>query len=95
MTDYCAGACRAEGRPVKPSRWEAVRRLFEGALSESAGGRASFLAARCESDPSLIHEVQSLLAAYHAAKDGRFVRDPVQAVAAEFRGMRESDRKRR
>jgi hypothetical protein len=42
-----------------------------------------------------MHEVESLLAAYHAAKDGRFVRDPVQAVAAEFRGMRESDRKRR
>jgi hypothetical protein len=75
---------------VHPARWEDIRRLFADAVEHAPAERAAFLADRCGLDLSLRREVEALLAADQRARDGRFLREAVRAVAGRLTPMRES-----
>jgi serine/threonine-protein kinase len=63
-----------------PARRRRVEELCDAALSRTPAQRAAFLAAVCGDDPGLRREVEALLAHAHTA--GRFLGEPVGAVAA-------------
>ncbi|HEX5733664.1 MAG TPA: protein kinase, partial [Blastocatellia bacterium] len=56
---------------MKPDRWKKIESLFESALERDPNERAAFLDEACANDPSLKHEVESLLA--HQQPTGRFI----------------------
>ena len=64
------------------SRWQAVERLYHGALECTAEQRAAFLREACGSDEELRREVESLLSYQDRAKD--FIETPALEVAAEL-----------
>jgi len=47
---------------MTPERWQQVQDVLEKALELAAGERSAFLDRACSSDPSLRHEVETLLA---------------------------------
>jgi hypothetical protein len=67
-----------------PARRQRVEELCDAALSRTPGERTAFLAAVCDDDPGLRREVEALLAHTHTA--GRFLEEPVGAVAARVLG---------
>jgi len=83
------------GQRVRADRWEAIRRLFADAVEQHPSERAAFLADRCGLDLLLRREVEALLAADRSARDGRFLRDAVRAVAGRLAAVRESSPERR
>jgi serine/threonine protein kinase len=57
MTD-----ARAHRDPMSTDRWQRVQDLFAAAIECGAAGRAQLLGDRCNDDPDLRREVESLLA---------------------------------
>ena len=54
---------------MTPERWARVETLFQQALELTVDERADFLAEACGSDPELLKEVESLLAAHQGAEE--------------------------
>ncbi|MGH9943876.1 MAG: hypothetical protein ACRD9R_16145 [Pyrinomonadaceae bacterium] len=67
---------------MKAERWQQVERLYHAAREREAEGRAAFLAAACEGDEELRHEVESLLGYEGQAED--FIESPALEVAAQM-----------
>ncbi|TVQ40154.1 MAG: hypothetical protein EA370_04105 [Wenzhouxiangella sp.] len=51
---------------MEPGRWQRIQALFDGALEQAEDKRRSWLARACADDPSLLAEVEALLAADQA-----------------------------
>jgi eukaryotic-like serine/threonine-protein kinase len=49
---------------MEPERWQKIKELFGAALERKPAERSSFVAQSCASDPALLAELQSLLAAH-------------------------------
>ncbi len=56
-------------QPISPTRLVRIRQLFEGALERDTSERKTYLANASGGDDSLIHEVESLLAALARGSD--------------------------
>jgi len=46
---------------MQPERWKRIEDLFQAAMAKPSDNRTAFLAEACRDDPTLQHEVQSLL----------------------------------
>lgn len=66
---------------MKPGRWDTVKELFQQALEQDPGSRASFLDRVCGDDTTLRFELESLLASHQSAEF--FLSDPPSREAAE------------
>jgi len=51
-----------------PERWRQIEALYHAAAARPLGERAAFLAAACEGDEGLRHEVEALLATPRSAE---------------------------
>jgi serine/threonine protein kinase len=67
---------------MRAEQWQAVERLYHGALERGVEERAAFLREACGSDEELRREVESLLAYEDRAKD--FIENPALEVAGEL-----------
>jgi serine/threonine protein kinase len=67
---------------VTPGRWKRVNDLFHAALERNDADRAAFLRNATADDPSLVREVESLLASH--ASSGGFLEVPAWGVAPEL-----------
>ena len=65
---------------MTPERWQQVKEIFNSAIKYRADERSLFLDQACTGDPSLRHEVESLIASHE--KSGSFIDDPAYAAAA-------------
>ena len=61
-------------------RWQRIEQLYHAALAHDGEERRAFLRASCEGDPSLLQEVESLLA--HEQTSEKFLGVPAVEVAA-------------
>jgi serine/threonine protein kinase len=68
---------------MNPERWQAVGKLFEGALAVATSERQVWVERASEGDAELQREVSSLLAS-HSASPGGFVQDKIKNVLASF-----------
>src|SRR5262245_6190807 len=66
---------------MKPERWKQIEKLYDAALKQDSGQRATFLDQACEGDEELRLEVASLLASDEQA--GSFLAEPALEVAAK------------
>jgi serine/threonine protein kinase len=66
---------------MKPERWREVERLYHLALERPENERNTFLRAASAEDPSLVQEVESLLA--HHRKGENFLQAPAVELAAK------------
>ena len=64
---------------MTPERWRAITEIFHGAIARAAPDREIYLAAACQTDPSLRADVDAMIAALLQAR-GR--EDFVAAVRA-------------
>ena len=62
-------------------RWRQVKEIFQAAVELPAAGREVYLTDACAGDPSLLAEVESLLAAHE--EPGSFLDTPAFNLAAE------------
>jgi tetratricopeptide (TPR) repeat protein/predicted Ser/Thr protein kinase len=67
---------------VTAEQWRRARDLFDEALSIPAGERLEFVRLRTATEPELLAEVESLLAA-HAASEGRYETGPAALIPRE------------
>ena len=63
-------------------RWSRIERLYHHAAGLTVPDRATFLARECDGDPTLLKEIESLLAEDSA--DAPFLDEPALAVAARL-----------
>jgi eukaryotic-like serine/threonine-protein kinase len=68
---------------MNPRHWEAVGRLFDGALAVATGERQAWIEQASGGDAELRREVSSLLASHDAAPGG-FVQEKIKKVLASF-----------
>jgi hypothetical protein len=69
---------------VRRDRWQEIREVFQDAVSRAPAERIGFLRARCADDSGLLVDVLALLDAHEHARDDRFLRDVIGAVAREL-----------
>jgi len=67
---------------MKADRWQRIEQIFHAALQREPQERANFLKQACDSDPSLLGDVNSLLASYE--REDSFFDDSASALAAEM-----------
>src|SRR5436190_7804424 len=73
---------------MTPQRWKRVESIYHDALQLAAENRAAFLDAVCADDPSLRHEVESLIS---ESKDGAdFLERPAIEIQAESIARRQT-----
>src|SRR5262249_18020834 len=73
-----SGARLAEERdPMKPERWERIERLFARASELPADEQAAFLRREAGDDPSIVAEVERMLA---ARSDGSRFMEPPESI---------------
>src|SRR5512138_1333600 len=65
-------------RPIDPSQWLEVKRLFQAAIDLHGDARTEFLRIECK-DPGIRKHVDSLLAAHDSADD--FISQPALVEA--------------
>jgi serine/threonine protein kinase/TolB-like protein/Flp pilus assembly protein TadD len=70
-------------RQITPERWGRVKQIFQAALDLAPASRAAYLTDACAGDPSLLTEVESLLAAHE--QPGSFMDSPAVDLAATDR----------
>jgi len=51
---------------VTPERWRAITEIFHGAIARAAPDREIYLAAACQTDPSLRADVDAMIAAHES-----------------------------
>ena len=66
---------------MKPEPWHEIHKLLDAVLELAPDARPAFLAKACASDPDLLKEVESLLAAYEHA-GSTFLEEPAVPVVA-------------
>ena len=71
---------------IPKERWEQVHRLFQSVLERRPEERREFLRQICESDMTLLREVESLLSAHEQARD--FLERPPSGVDPKKLGLR-------
>jgi eukaryotic-like serine/threonine-protein kinase len=69
-------------RSVKPERWHRVEELYNAALELAVDERMRFLKDACRDDPTLYHELESLLS--YDECDEQFINRPAFQVMAEL-----------
>jgi serine/threonine protein kinase len=69
--------------PIKPERWQEIKRLCHSALERAPSERAGFLEQACVGDGELRREVEALLAHEEQAKAEHFIEKPALVVAAQ------------
>ena len=67
---------------ITSERWRQVKAIFQAAIELPAAERDAYLANACASDPSLLADVESLIAAHEAT--GSFMDAPVFDLAAGY-----------
>jgi eukaryotic-like serine/threonine-protein kinase len=67
---------------VKPERWHRVEELYNAALELAVDERMRFLKDACRDDPTLYHELESLLS--YEERDQQFINRPAFEVVAEL-----------
>src|SRR5258705_7002143 len=65
---------------MTPERWRQVKEIFYSAIKYQPDERSLFLDQACTTDPTLRHEVASLIESHE--KSGSFMDDPAYAAAA-------------
>ena len=63
-------------------RWGQIRQIFDSAIQRPPEERCNFVAGACRGDPSLIHEVESLLSSLDEADD--FLEKPLLSIEPAF-----------
>jgi len=69
---------------VNRDRWQETRQVFQEAVSRAPAERVAFLRARCAGDASLLRDVLALLDSHELARDDRFLREVIRAVARDL-----------
>ncbi len=67
---------------MTPEEWRKIREILEQALETSPKDRPAFLEMSCAGDPSLRHEVESLIASNEQARSGFLESSALHAAAA-------------
>jgi eukaryotic-like serine/threonine-protein kinase len=73
-----------EQQRLTSERWRQVKEIFQAAIDLPAAEREAYLTAVCADDPSLLTEVESLLAAHE--EPGSFMDTPAFDIAEESAG---------
>jgi serine/threonine protein kinase len=68
--------------PITSERWRQVKAIFQAAIELPAAERDAYLANACASDPSLLADVESLIAAHEAT--GSFMDAPAFDLTAGY-----------
>jgi hypothetical protein len=69
---------------VTPERWVRIQTIFARIVELAPEARASRLAATCGEEPDLRREIEALLAADRAARDGWSIKGTVARTLREF-----------
>jgi len=69
---------------VRRDRWRQTRHVFQEAVSRAPAERVAFLRTRCAGDASLLRDVLALLDSDELARDDRFLREVIRAVARDL-----------